>query len=130
MGQVIIRGEKRKDFLETLVVADLQLLEENQATLSLLTNEDGGIIDDCIITNKPDHIFIVVNGACKRGDIEHMTKHLHKYNQENNTDITLEEVSDRSLLALQGIYIFHYFTTFIIILIYRIKVKIDMNMIL
>lgn len=47
-----ITGKDRVKFLENLVVADLQSLKPNHATLSVFTNEKGGIIDDTIITNK------------------------------------------------------------------------------
>lgn len=42
------------------------------ATLSLLINERGGIIDDTIITNFGDHIFMVINAGCKDKDLAHL----------------------------------------------------------
>ena len=47
-----LTGKDRVKFLEGLVVADLQALAQNHATLSVFTNEKGGIIDDTIITNR------------------------------------------------------------------------------
>lgn len=105
MGQVLVHGprDQRLGFLETLCVGDLLELQPNQSRLSVLTNEKGGIIDDCIITNKDDHAFVVVNGACKHGDMAHMRQHLEAYNAKHNSQVQLDLLDDtRSLMALQG----------------------------
>lgn len=102
MGQVEIHGEDRVAFMESLVVADIQALPENHCGLSVLTNEKGGIIDDLIITNKPDHIFLVVNGACKHGDMAHIQKHMEAYNAKHGSDLRMKYIDDRALIALQG----------------------------
>lgn len=65
MGQVTVHGADRAAFLETVVVADLRALEERNATLSLITNENGGIIDDTIITNAGDHMYVRATLACR-----------------------------------------------------------------
>jgi aminomethyltransferase len=62
--EIRVTGKDRVKFLERLVVADVASLTQGQATLSLFTNENGGIIDDTIIANKGDHIAIVVNAGC------------------------------------------------------------------
>jgi glycine cleavage system aminomethyltransferase T len=59
MGQLRIWGEKRAEFLESVVVGDILNLEVNQMRLSALTTEQGGIIDDCMVTKKQDHIYMV-----------------------------------------------------------------------
>jgi aminomethyltransferase len=59
MGQLRIWGEKRAEFLESVVVGDILNLEVNQMRLSALTTEQGGIIDDCMITKKQDHLYMV-----------------------------------------------------------------------
>eukprot|EP01117_Protostelium_nocturnum_P010207 TRINITY_DN3655_c0_g1_i1.p1 TRINITY_DN3655_c0_g1~~TRINITY_DN3655_c0_g1_i1.p1 ORF type:complete len:409 (+),score=165.63 TRINITY_DN3655_c0_g1_i1:155-1228(+) len=97
MAQLRFTGKDRLDFLESLVVGDIKGLAENTATLSLLTNEKGGIIDDTIITNRGDHIFMVVNAGCADKDIAHLRNQLSKY----SGDVKLERI-DRSLVALQG----------------------------
>lgn len=105
MGQVHIHGprDQRLSFLEELCVSELHELGLNQARLTVLTNERGGILDDCIITDKGDHTFMVVNGACKFTDLAHMRAHLEGFNSRNNSDVKIEYLEDsRSLLALQG----------------------------
>jgi aminomethyltransferase len=61
----------------------------------LFTNAQGGILDDLMFANRGDHIFVVVNAACKEADIAHMTAHLSGVCE-------VIPVMDRALLALQG----------------------------
>jgi aminomethyltransferase len=93
MGQVILRGSDVVKKLERLVVADLAEVAKDHIKYSLFTNEAGGILDDLMITNRGDHLYLVVNAACKHSDIAHMQKYL---------DVTVEEKADWALLALQG----------------------------
>lgn len=51
MGQLRWTGKDCVDVLHQLVVADLRSLGSGDACLSLLTNKQGGIIDDTVITN-------------------------------------------------------------------------------
>ncbi|WP_135501292.1 glycine cleavage system aminomethyltransferase GcvT [Roseovarius aestuariivivens] len=98
MGQVLIRHEAgyggAAADLETLVPADLLGLGEKRQRYGLFTNDTGGILDDLMITNRGDHIFAVVNAACKGADIAHMRAGL--------PDCEVVAVTDRALLALQG----------------------------
>ena len=74
MGQVRIHGKDRFDFLEYITVADRESIKPGTGALSLILNKNGGVIDDTIVTNMGDHIYMVVNGACKVGDLEHFRK--------------------------------------------------------
>jgi aminomethyltransferase len=65
MGQLRLTGKDRVSFLESLVVGDIAALGAGEACLSLITNEQGGIIDDTVITNAGDHIYMVVNAGNK-----------------------------------------------------------------
>jgi len=58
MGQIRIHGKDRVEFIESLCCGDIKELKGGAATLSLFTNENGGIIDDTIITNKRDFLYI------------------------------------------------------------------------
>lgn len=98
MGQLRIYGSQRKEFLEKVTVVDLESLPLNHASLSLITNEQGGIKDDTVVTMRDDHVAMVVNGACKHKDLEHFNKII----AENFSDVQIDYRSDRSLLALQG----------------------------
>lgn len=100
MGQVILRP-KSGDVadaalaLETLVPVSLLALKDGRQRYAVFTNDAGGITDDLMVANRGDHLFVVVNAACKDADIAHM--------QANLSDICeIEVIEDRALLALQG----------------------------
>lgn len=97
MGQVIVAGQ---DFataaaaLETLVPVDILGLGQDRQRYGFFTNQTGGILDDLMLANRGDHIFVVVNAGCKADDIAYM--------KANLSDVTVTEITDRALLALQG----------------------------
>ncbi|MGB7288301.1 MAG: glycine cleavage system aminomethyltransferase GcvT [Salaquimonas sp.] len=93
MGQVILRGRNAALELEKLVPVDLVGLKQGRQRYGFFTNKTGGILDDLMIANRGDHLFVVVNAACKTVDIAHM---------KNELTCEVETVRDRSLLALQG----------------------------
>lgn len=64
MLQFKLHGKDRIKFLESLVVADIDGLKENQGTLSVFTNEQGGIKDDLIINKLPNELYVVSNAGC------------------------------------------------------------------
>lgn len=61
----------------------------------------GGIIDDTIVTNANDFIYVVVNAACFDKDMAHFKTELNKFKKEGH-DVNLEIWQNRSLIALQG----------------------------
>jgi aminomethyltransferase len=95
MGQVRLTGADAAGALETLVPGDLRALKSGEMRYTLFTNDVGGILDDLIFTNSGDHLFVVVNAACKEADIAHLRGELPK-------GIAIEPLSDRALLAVQG----------------------------
>ncbi|WP_108125120.1 glycine cleavage system aminomethyltransferase GcvT [Saccharospirillum mangrovi] len=95
MGQVRLAGPNVAAALEALVPVDVIDLPEGRQRYALFTNESGGILDDLMITNQGDALYLVVNAACKADDIAHLRRHLP-------ADITLTELTDRALIALQG----------------------------
>ena len=95
MGQVRLAGAGAATALETLVPVDVVGLGLNRQRYALFTNGAGGILDDLMIVNAGDHLFLVVNAACKVQDTAHLRAHLADRCQ-------IEELTDRALLALQG----------------------------
>ncbi len=99
MGQVILQPKGSYEAvalaLETLMPVDVLGLAQGRQRYGIFTNETGGILDDLMFANRGDHIFVVVNAACKVADISHMTAHLSDVAQ-------VIPVTDRGLLALQG----------------------------
>ncbi len=98
MGQVIAyhNGGYRDAALamEALVPVDLVGLGKNRQRYGFFTNDSGGIMDDLMLANRGDHMFVVVNAACKEDDIAHMRDKLE--------GCSVDELNDRALLALQG----------------------------
>jgi aminomethyltransferase len=98
MGQLRITGADRVRFLESIVVGDLDALSHGEAKLSLITNDKGGIIDDCVITKYEDHLYVVVNAGNQEIDLVHMNNVLASF----KGDVKIERLTDRALVALQG----------------------------
>jgi aminomethyltransferase len=74
MGQIKWHGKDAVAFIEKMVVGDIASLKEGEGKLSLIMNEGGTIMDDTVITNAGDHIYMVVNGACKVKDMAHFNR--------------------------------------------------------
>ncbi|NWU94084.1 GCST protein, partial [Upupa epops] len=101
MLQTRVYGRDRVKFMESLVVGDIAELKPGQGTLTLLTNEKGGIVDDLIVTNtSEDHLYVVSNASCADKDLAIMRGRVAEL-QAAGSDVHLE-VSDNALLALQG----------------------------
>jgi aminomethyltransferase len=94
MGQLQLIGEDVAAKLERLVPGDISALKIGKIRYSLLLAEDGGILDDLMITNIGSHLYVVVNGAVKHEDIAYL--------RANLPDVELVYGEDAALLALQG----------------------------
>lgn len=100
MGQIVLRPksgrvEDAARALERLVPQDILAVPHGRQRYAQFTSDTGGILDDLMVANFGDHLFLVVNAACKTEDEAHLRKHL--------SDVcTIEPVLDRALIALQG----------------------------
>lgn len=95
MGQVQLSGPDVAARLEALVPGDISALKPGRMRYSLLLGEGGGILDDLMITNRGDHLYVVVNGAVKYDD-------LGVLREELPDDIRINLLDEQALLALQG----------------------------
>ncbi|WP_417517448.1 glycine cleavage system aminomethyltransferase GcvT [Minwuia sp.] len=95
MGQVRLIGENADAGLEKLVPSNIRELKPGRQRYTMLLNNQGGILDDLMVTRREADLLLVVNAACKTDDIAHMRANLP-------ADITLDVLEDRALLALQG----------------------------
>jgi aminomethyltransferase len=101
MGQLVLRAKSGKVLdaalaLERLVPQDIAAVAPGRQRYAQFTNSDGGILDDLMVANFGDHLFLVVNAACKAEDEVHLRGHL--------SDVCeIESLPDRALIALQGL---------------------------
>ena len=100
MGQIRLRAKSGKvedaaAALERLVPQDILGIAPGRQRYALFTNDDGGILDDLMVANFGDELFLVVNAACKDDDEAHLRAHL-----SGTCDII--PLPDRALIALQG----------------------------
>ncbi|XP_033615380.1 aminomethyltransferase, mitochondrial isoform X4 [Fukomys damarensis] len=101
MLQTKIFGCDRVKLMESLVVGDIAELKPNQGTLSLFTNDAGGILDDLIVTSTSEgYLYVVSNASCWDKDLTLMQDKIREL-QSKGSDVSLEVV-DNALLALQG----------------------------
>lgn len=95
MGQLRLVGPDAAAAFETLMPVDVQGLGLNKQRYGLLLNDEGGIVDDLMFVNRGSDIFVIVNGACKHGDLAYMQARM-------GSRCTIDVQFDRALLALQG----------------------------
>ena len=98
MGQVILSGQSYEETalaLEKVLPMDVLGLEIGRQRYGFLTTDEGGILDDLMFSNRGDHIFVVLNAACKDSDIKYLRSLLEP-------NISIKEIENRALIALQG----------------------------
>ena len=95
MGQLHLSGEGVEAALEAVLPIDLRTLKPHGPRYSMLLDEEGGILDDLMVTRWDDGFYLVVNGATKWDDIAHLREHLPD-------EVTLSHMDESALLALQG----------------------------
>ncbi|WP_420408222.1 glycine cleavage system aminomethyltransferase GcvT [Hoeflea sp.] len=100
MGQILIRakGGNMEDAyraLESLTPIDVLGLKQGRQRYGLFTNEEGGLEDDFMVASRGDHLYLVVNAACKHSDLARIEAAL-------SGSCEIEAQFDRGLIALQG----------------------------
>jgi len=95
MGQLLFADDEAAAALEAVLPGDITGLGLSKMRYSLLLAENGGILDDLIVTRREDGLYMVVNGATKYDDISYLLDHLPD-------EITINILEEQALLALQG----------------------------
>ncbi|GLS15952.1 glycine cleavage system aminomethyltransferase GcvT [Hydrogenophaga electricum] len=95
MGQLLLSGPDAAAAFESLMPVDVIGLGVNKQRYGLLLNDSGGIIDDLMFVNRGTDLFVIVNGACKHGDLAHIRACIGSL-------CHIDAQFDRALLALQG----------------------------
>jgi aminomethyltransferase len=100
MGQIALRPKSGKVgdaalALERLVPQDILAVAPGRQRYAQFSNDAGGLLDDLMVANFGDHLFLVVNAACKAEDEAHLRANL-------SDSCIIEPRPDRALIALQG----------------------------
>ena len=94
MGQVEVSGRDAAAQLETLIPASLQALPEGRTRYAVITNDDGGIVDDLLVTRRAGDVLMVLNAARVDTDLAWLRSRLPA--------LAFRHRPERALLALQG----------------------------
>lgn len=102
MGEVEVTGPDALALLQYLSTNDVSKIEPGHAQYGLLTNENGGVVDDIIIyrPNEGEGYFVCVNASNKDKDVAWMQGWATK---RSDLDVTVTDVSDQTgMIAIQG----------------------------
>lgn len=95
MGQLTLQGPRAATAFESLMPVDVIDLPVGKQRYGLLLTDEGTVIDDLMFVNRGSDLFVIVNGACKQGDLAHLQQRIGEL-------CTITPLPDRALLALQG----------------------------
>ena len=95
MGVIRLRGDQRAEALEQLVPAAISELAINRGRYTFFTNDQGGVTDDLMVTNRGDHLQLVVNAGTKHDDLAHLRSRI-------GDQCEISDLEDSAILALQG----------------------------
>ena len=95
MGQLRLVGDGAAAAFETLMPVDVIGLAEGKQRYGLLLTDQGTIMDDLMFVNRGTDLFVIVNGACRAGDIAHIQEKI-------GARCAVLPMPDQALLALQG----------------------------
>jgi aminomethyltransferase len=97
MGEIEVEGPTAREVLQGVLSNDIDKLEPGDAQYTLLTNEEGGIIDDLIVYRLDEHRYLIVANASNVDAVARWLKH----HEQRGSDV--RDVSDQyALLAVQG----------------------------
>src|SRR5512133_2815445 len=97
MGELVVEGAGAREFLQSVLSNDVRRLEPGLAQYTLLTNEQGGIVDDLIVYELASERFLlIVNASNREADFAWL-------HQREPHDAEVRDVSDDyALIAVQG----------------------------
>lgn len=97
MGELEIRGPEALALVQLVATNDVSKIAVGQAQYTVLCNDDGGAIDDCIVYRFDDHYMIVMNASNQDRDREHVAQYADRFDVE-----VVDRSDETGLLALQG----------------------------
>jgi aminomethyltransferase len=97
MGELEVEGPSARGFLQSMLSNDLDRIGRGQAQYTLLTNEQGGIVDDLIVYERdPERFLLIVNASNREPDFAWL------HEREPSTAEVRDVSDDYALLAVQG----------------------------
>lgn len=97
MGRVFVRGEDRLAFLESIASAPVSKIRPGRVRYSLLCNDEGGVLDDILISGEEEDYFVVVNASNREKDLAWM------HEKAKGMHVTIDDqTQDLVMIALQG----------------------------
>ena len=93
MGEFVIRGERMVDFVNYVTTNDVAALADGQVHYSTILQENGTIVDDCLVYKFADRIVMVVNASNREKDFAHINRHAKRF------DVQLADISDDIALS-------------------------------
>ncbi|HWK26676.1 MAG TPA: glycine cleavage system aminomethyltransferase GcvT [Solirubrobacter sp.] len=97
MGEIETTGPDAEAFLQRILSNDVAKLADGGAQYSVLTNEDGGVLDDLFTYRLGDRFLTVTNAANHEQDLAWFQRHAAGF------DVTLHDrLHDYAMLAVQG----------------------------
>jgi len=97
MGELEVEGPRAREFLQSLLSNDLERIAPGKAQYTLLTNEQGGIVDDLIVYERePERFLLIVNAANREADLAWLR------DRELPGSAVRNVSDDFALLAVQG----------------------------
>ncbi len=120
MGEIEIKGERAREFVNYLTTNNVLKLQDYQAQYTTMCYDHGGIVDDLIVYNYPDRLLLVVNAANTQKDFDWIKQHqwegveIHNISdsitqlavQGKNAEPTLQKLTDVNLAEIK----FYWFT--------------------
>ena len=97
MGQILIDGDESRLLLEKITPTDISKIQTGKVRYSFLLNNEGGIIDDLMITNEGDCFYLVVNASRINEDLEEINKASKSFSK-----INIKHLQQNGMIALQG----------------------------
>ena len=97
MGEIEVEGPTARELLQSLLSNDVDKLQPGDAQYTLLTNDDGGIIDDLIVYRLDEHRYLIVANASNAEAVERWLKE-HELRGSDVRNVS----DDYALLAVQG----------------------------
>jgi aminomethyltransferase len=97
MGELEVEGPRAREFLQSLLSNDLDRIGPGKAQYTLLTNEEGGIVDDLIVYQRdPERFLLIVNASNREAGFTWLR-------EREIPGAAVRDVSDEyALLAVQG----------------------------